>query len=249
MPKRSIIETIAMERKKKKRKRRKAQMNKKLDKNSKISDLQRKKHELETMIQAEQARLGRAGAKDKKFTLDSGFIDSGLKAGSGQGEPGFMDQLIENGTKEGWAAFIGYNLKNKLKMEFPPLDQEKFKFGDYGYRRLVELLFESPELVQIIIEVKDVSGFQMVSLKSLFRGDEPTMRGIEALCGLIQVKTRRYDPVCETDFKYLNIILDSFTISKKENSTKIWDIKTEKKEVKITANFDKGNREWVYKID
>lgn len=241
-----------MERKKKKRKRRKALMNKKLqktDKSAKISDLQRKKQELEAMILAEQTRLGSSGANDQKFTLDSGFIDSGSKTGSGQGEPGFMVQLIEKGTKEGWAAFIGYNLKNKIKMKFPPLDQEKFKFGDYGYRRFVELLFESPELVQIIIEVKDVSGFQMVSLNSLFRGDDPTMRGIEALCGLIQVKTRRYDPVCETDFKYLNIILDSFTISKKENSTKTWNIKTEKKEVKITASFDKGNREWVYKID
>lgn len=254
MPKKSIIETIADKRKKKKRKKQKQKVYKKFDKigkEIKISDLERRKLELEAKIKEEKARLedGTKASDQKEFSLDKDYLDSDLKASQNNEEPEFIEQLIEKGRKEGWNAFINYNLKNKIKINFPPIDPSKCKFSDYGYRRFLELLFESPELLRLMIEVKDISDFQIVTLNPFIRGDDPTIRGIEALCGLIINKITRYNPVSETDFKYLNIILDSFTIPNKEGINKTWNIKTEKKEIKIIANFDTKNREWVYKLD
>ena len=110
--------------------------------------------------------------------------------------------------------FFNVNMKSETKMEFPAIDPQKCKFADYGYRRLIELIIESEKFLKLIIEIKDISGFQMVELNHLIRGDDPTLRGIEALCNLIINQQVNYNPVCETDFKYLNVLLDSFTLPK-----------------------------------
>ena len=52
----------------------------------------------------------------------------------------------------------------------------------------------------------------------------------------------------ETDFKYLDIILDSITLPKKDGMNYIWKITTENIEVTFTATFDKDSGEWIYTI-
>lgn len=160
-----------------------------------------------------------------------------------------IDKLIESGTKEVWNSVIINHLKNNIKLKLPALDHSKCKFPGYGYRRFIELIIESKDLLRIMTEAKDVSGARVVTLNSLIRGDDSTLRGIEALCKLLFNKTTIYNPVSETDFKYLNLIFDSFTEPVKEGNNKIWNIETEKMKLKISASFDKENREWVYKID
>ena len=159
-----------------------------------------------------------------------------------------MDYLVESGNKEQWKKYIKNNLKNYEKMSFPPFESDKCKFEDYGYRQLIELIIESSNFLRIITEKKDVSGFDLVELNNLFRGDTSTLRGIETLCNLLINKETRFNPVSETDFKYLNIILDSFTVSKKAGGKLVWDIVTENSKLKVTAVFDKKSREWIYSI-
>jgi hypothetical protein len=188
------------------------------------------------------------GSRSDKGNLKEQLAKAGAKGKpKGRMELEDIEKLVENGNKEQWKIFIAYNLKNELKMNLPPLEAAKCKFPEYGYRQLIELILESTDFLGIIIEIQDVSEFQMVSLNHLIRGDDPTLRGLEALCGLIVNTTVRYNPVSETDFKYLNIILDSFAIPKKVGINKTWNIKTENKETIITANFNKSSREWVYK--
>jgi hypothetical protein len=157
--------------------------------------------------------------------------------------------LVESGNKDQWKKYIKNNLKNYEKMSFPPLEPDKCKFEDYGYRQLIELIIESSNFLRIITEKKDVSGFDIVELNNLFRGDPSTLRGIETLCSLLINKETRYNPVSETDFKYLNILLDSFAVSKEIGGKLVWEIETENSKLRVTAAFDKKSREWIYKVD
>jgi len=159
-----------------------------------------------------------------------------------------LNKLVESGKKHQWEKYIIYNLKNKIKMEFPPIDQDKCKFNDYGYRQLIELIIESTDFLRIITEVKEVSGFNVVELNYLIRGNNSTLRGIETFCNLLINNEIRFNPVSETDFKYLNIILNSFTAPTKEGTNKIWKIKTENSEIEIKAIFDKESHEWIYAV-
>ena len=159
-----------------------------------------------------------------------------------------LDYLVESGNKDQWKKYIKNNLKNHEKMSFPPLESDKCKFEDYGYRQLIELIIESSNFLRIITEKKDVVGFDVVELNYLFRGNPSTLRGIETLCSLLINKETRYNPVSETDFKYLNILLDSFTIPKKAGGKLVWEIETENSKLKVTAAFEKKSREWVYSI-
>jgi len=250
MAKSSIIERIAAERKRKKIQRLKAKR-KKPKKDMALDDLERMKAELEGKIKA-----GSEKSADERL-LDA--IKQEIAEKQAKDKPGEKDKekdvqlreiagLVENGTQEEWTVFLAKNLKSKTKMEFPQLESEKCKFDDYGYRQLIELIFDSENFLRIFTEVKDVSGFQMVSLNSLIRGDEATLRGIEAMCSLLINKENRYDPVCETDFKYLNIILDSLTMSKKDGMDRVWEITTSLKKIDIKAGFNKDERVWVYSI-
>jgi len=159
-----------------------------------------------------------------------------------------IDKLVDSGNKKQWKRYIANNIKNKIKMIFPPLEPAKCKISDYGYRQFIELIIESPDFLRLITEVRDISGFDVVRLNYLMRGDDTTLRGVEALCTLLINKEIRYDPVSETDFKYLNIIFHSFTLPKKDGINKTWNIKTENKKIQITAIFNKEDREWIYTL-
>ena len=159
-----------------------------------------------------------------------------------------INKLVDSGNKKQWKRYITNNIKNKIKMKFPQLEPAKYKISDYGYRQFIELIIESPDFLRLISEVRDVSGFDVVRLNYLMRGDDPTLRGVEALCTLLINKEIRYDPVSETDFKYLNIIFHSFSLPKKEGINKTWNIKTENKKIQITAIFNKEDREWIYTL-
>ncbi len=235
MSKTSIIERIAAERKKKRLKMLRA----------------KRKMELETRIKSNDKKT-----PNKDMVADQDLLESIKKELKSKGikdtqEPvattiGDLSDLVERGTKESWLQYFANNLKTETKMEFPPIDLPKCKFSDYGYRRLIELIIESDKFLKYIIEIKDVSGFQVVELNHLIRGDDPTLRGIEALCNLIINNEIRYNPVCETDFKYLNVLLDSFTLPKKDGVSNIWGIEIGGWIYQITARFDKSTTEWIY---
>jgi hypothetical protein len=159
-----------------------------------------------------------------------------------------LDYLVESGTKEEWSKYVGHALKNRIRMDFPPLDASKCKFPDYGYRQLIELIIENKNFLRLIIEIKTISGFRIISLNNLIRGDDSTRRGLEALCNLLIAGEVTYNPVSETDFKYLNIILDAFTIAKRDGINRTWNIELAESKIEISANFDKDNREWQYAV-
>lgn len=252
MPGKSIIERIAAEREKKRKKQMQARRKKavrKIDGELSLAELERRKAELENKIASAKSKPGESGGDDLMLDKIKAEIAQKKSAGSSDTKTvGTLAELVESGTKEDWVVYFGRNLKGQTKMEFPPIDVEKCKFPDYGYRRLIELMMDSEDFLNLIIDVKDVPGFQMVSLNSLIRGDEPTLRGVEALCNLLINKNVRYNPVMETDFKYLNIILDAFTIPKKDGINKIWSIKLVDETVKISASFDRNAGEWEYKL-
>ena len=248
MPKKSIIERIADDKKKKEQKRR-ARLTSKMkkvktdDKELTLEELEQKKKELEAKLSAgageDNALLARIKAElaEKKST--------GAVAACAVGS---LESLVESGSKEDWVVFFGQNLKAQVKMELPQIDPEQCKFPDYGYRQLIELILDSEDFLRLIIDIKDISGFQLITMNSLIRGDDATLRGIESLCNLIINKEVTYNPVMETDFKYLNIILDAFTIPKKEGINKIWTIKYADTSVSISASFDRNAGEWNYKL-
>ena len=160
-----------------------------------------------------------------------------------------LPKLVEEGNKEQWMYYMTFNLKQKNAMKLPVLDQSKCRFKDYGYRQLIELIIESPEFLRVITEIKDVAGYNIVELNKLIRGDSSTVRGLEALCSLMVNRVVKYNPVSETDFKYLNLLLNSISIPKKDGINRLWKIKTENAQVKITAEFDKGSMLWVYSLE
>jgi hypothetical protein len=250
----SIIERIAAERKRKKMQRLKAKRKKKSKKDLSLTDLERMKAELDGKIKSAKDKPDSSDRSSDERLLDA--IKKEIQSKRSTSEPEEkkqvqlreLSELVKNGTQEQWTLFIAKNLKSKTKMEFPPLDPEKSKFDDYGYRQLIELIINSENLLRIITEVKDVSEFNLVELNNLIRGDEATLRGIEALCSLLINRENRYDPVCETDFKYLDIILNSITTQKKEGKNRVWNIKTNAKEITITAGFNKDERVWVYSV-
>ena len=254
MPGTSIIERIAAERKRKKMQRLKAKRKMKPKKDLILSDLEHIKAELEGKIKS---------AKDKSDTGDKSsdekLLEAIKKEIQSKREPSEpqeqkkvqlreLSELVTNGTQEQWTLFIARNLKSKTKIEFPPLEADKCRFDDYGYRQLIELIINSENLLRIITVVKEVSGFNLVELNNLIRGDEATLRGIEALCSLLINRENRYDPVCETDFKYLDIILNSLTTQQKEGTNRVWNIKTNVKELTIIAGFNKDERVWIYSV-
>jgi hypothetical protein len=134
-------------------------------------------------------------------------------------------------------------------MDFPRLERSRCKFRDYGYRQLIELIIESEDFLRLITEIKDMSGFSIVELNNLIRGHDSTLRAIQTFCSLLINKETRYNPVNETDFKYLNIILNSFTVPQKDGRKKMWVINTDNSELKVIAAFDKKSREWIYRIE
>lgn len=240
MPKKSIIERIAEKREKKRHKRkkqRKSQSKRSLEE-LEITELEHLKAKLEAKKESSDDSLLEAIKTELRSKKTAQKI---LKRDIKD-----IDQLVDSGTQEDWVVFFGENLKSNTKMKFPPIDTAKCKFNDYGYRQLIELIIDSGRFLRLIIELKDISGFQVVTLNHLIRGDVPTLRGIEALCNLIINEEIQYNPVCETDFKYLNVLLDSFTISKKQGINRIWDFDIQDKNIEVSAKFDKVAREWIY---
>jgi hypothetical protein len=158
-------------------------------------------------------------------------------------------KLVDSGNKKEWENYITLNLKNKNRMDFPRLERSRCKFRDYGYRQLIELIIESEDFLRLITEIKDMSGFSIVELNNLIRGHDSTLRAIQTFCSLLINKETRYNPVNETDFKYLNIILNSFTVPQKDGRKKMWVINTDNSELKVIAAFDKKSREWIYRIE
>jgi hypothetical protein len=249
MAKTSIIERIAAERKKKRRKRSRSKKSKpkKLDSDLSVDELQRMKDELEVKIQVSKQRSAKSGDEATLAAIKAELASKKTTVSTPRGDLKALKVLVDSGTQEDWLVFFGENLKSETKMEFPAIDPQKCKFSDYGYRRLIELIIESEKFLKLIIEIKDISGFQVVELNHLIRGDDPTLRGIEALCNLIINQQVNYNPVCETDFKYLNVLLDSFTIPTKEGINRVWELDINNKKFVISASFDKAAQEWSYK--
>ena len=252
MAKMSIIERIAAERKKRRRQQIKAKSKKSIHDVSgsdlSVAELERLKAELEKKIKASKQRADQTGDESVLAAIKAQLDAKKQSVSAPMGELKPLEVLVENGTQEDWLVFIGQNLKTETKMEFPPIESQKCKFPEYGYRRLVEFIIESEDFLKLIIEIKDVSGFSIVSLNHLIRGDDPTLRGIEALCNLLINHEIRYNPVCETDFKYLNVLLDSLTIPQKDGINRVWELKIGDKNYEISASFDKAAQEWLYKF-
>jgi hypothetical protein len=249
MHKTSIIERIAAERKRKRRKRKSSKKNKikKIDSDLSVDELQRMKDELEAKIQSSKQKTAMSGDEAALEAIKAELASKKTTVTTPHGDLKALEVLVESGTQEDWLVFFGVNLKSETKMDFPAIDPQKCKFTDYGYRQLIELIIASEKFLKLIIEIKDISGFQIVELNHLIRGDEPSLRGIEALCNLIINQQVNYNPVCETDFKYLNVLLDSVTIPKKEGINRVWKLDINKKRYEISASFDKGAQEWTYK--
>jgi hypothetical protein len=249
MAKTSIIERIAAERKRKRRKRMRSKRSKpkKLDSDLSVDELQRMKDQLDAKIQSSKESSKRSGDEATLEAIKAELAAKKTTVDTPQGDLKALDLLVDSGTQEDWLIFFSENLKSETKMEFPAIDPQKCKFADYGYRRLIELMIESEKFLKLIIEIRDISGFQVVELNHLIRGDDPTLRGIEALCNLIINQQVNYNPVCETDFKYLNVLLDAFTIPKKDGINRVWELDINNKKFVISASFDKAAQEWSYK--
>jgi hypothetical protein len=157
-----------------------------------------------------------------------------------------LEELAENGTKEEWAYLFNIVMRNEVQIDLPAVDPEMGKFPDYGYKNLVKLLLENKDMTRMITEERDISGFKVIALSTYLRGDENTTRGLAALCNLILMGEAVYNPIMETEFKYLNLFLDAGSPMEKDGKTKTWKISNVSGEKTVTAVIEDG--EWTYKV-
>jgi hypothetical protein len=157
-----------------------------------------------------------------------------------------IEELVANGTKEEWNYLVSIVVMNNVRIDLPAIDTDKSKLPFYGYKQLIGLLIESKDFQRLVTETVDIAGEKKTKLSSQIRGDEFLTRGLGALSVLLLEKTISYNPVNETEWKYLNIVLDCLTPQEKEGKTRVWNINTSHGPVKITAQIEDG--QWVYKV-
>lgn len=158
-----------------------------------------------------------------------------------------MEELAENGTSDEWFYLINIAIRNEVKIELPAADPDMGKFPDYGYKNLVKLLLSNKDAARMITDERDISGYKMIELSTYLRGDENTTRGLAALGNLILLGEVTYDPTMETEFKYLNILLNCGAPMEKDGKVRTWDISTTAGDKKVTAEIVDG--EWIYKLN
>jgi hypothetical protein len=165
---------------------------------------------------------------------------------------------MDTGTKDEIQNFIQGAIRNSKIVYLPGINPSKFKFTDYGYRRLLEHIIESKDFLRIIIDTEDMQGVTFVTLSDLIRPkDDPvdvsddkvipaelTLRGLEGLCETLYSETAELDPY-ENEWKHLNKLLECFVQPEVKGKVRSWNIETEKTKIKLTA-VNKGDT-WVYR--
>jgi len=143
-----------------------------------------------------------------------------------------------------WEYLFSAVVRLNARIDLPGIDPAKSNLPDYGYGQLAKLLLSSRDTVRLITSERDLGEFIDVSLNDNIRGEDYTYRGLLALCNLVRNKAMTYDPISETDFKYLNMILDCAAPMDKDGKTRVWDVETPRGMVKVTATIEEG--EWTY---
>jgi len=154
--------------------------------------------------------------------------------------------LARAGTKDQWEMFFKYIIRTKTKIELPPVDLDQRAFPEYGYRQLVELLVTFPDIVSLITDRERMGEMDMVVLDPVIQGDDFVVRGLASLCDLIVNGEVRYDPVLETEYRYLDMILSCASTTEGADGERLWTIETPQKSMSIRARVDNGN--WVYSV-
>lgn len=168
-------------------------------------------------------------------------------------------ELLDIGTKENIHDFFQSAVRNSKIIYLPGINQSKCKFTDYGYRRLIEHIFENKDFLRIIVDTEDMQGVTFVTISGFIRPkDDPTdanddkvipaeltLRGLEGLCEILYRETAEFDPY-ENEWKHLNNLLGCFTQPEVKGKVRIWKIKTELTKIKLTAVNKEGS--WIYKV-
>lgn len=165
-------------------------------------------------------------------------------------EPGLsVRELIDMGTKEQLSSFFSKNIRASNNIYLPGIDPSKFKFPDYGYRRLIEHMIEDKNFLRILIDVEEMQGVMFITLSSCIRSiDDPqdegnnsvipaeaTLRGLESLSDILHNNEAEMDPF-ENDWKHLNALLECFVHPDVNGRIRTWEFETEKTKVKLTSN-------------
>jgi len=135
---------------------------------------------------------------------------------------------------------------NNIRIDLEPIDPKLQNLPNYGYKSLIALMLESKDFQRMVTEWEEVSGEKMLKVTSLLRGDEGLRRGLAALANLLYNKTATYNPVNETEWKYMDIVLNCFQPFEKQGKAKVWNVDTGKSKFKITSQIEEG--QWVYKV-
>ena len=168
-------------------------------------------------------------------------------------------ELIDIGTKENIHNFVQSAIRNSKIIYLPGINQSKCKFKDYGYRRLVEHIIENQDFLRIIVDTEDMQGVTFVTISGFIRPKddaadinddkvipaELTLRGLEGLCEILYRETAEFDSY-ENEWKHLNNLLGCFTQPEAKGKVRIWKIKTELANIKLTAINKKDA--WIYKV-
>ncbi|MFW3146979.1 MAG: hypothetical protein ACMUIE_09230 [Thermoplasmatota archaeon] len=166
-----------------------------------------------------------------------------------QQAPPNLGQLIDKSTKEQLMDYFSNIIRNSTITYLPGLNQGKFKFPDYGYRRLIELLIENKDFLRIFIDLEDIQGVNFVKISQFIRpmdnpadegdekvlGAENSVRGIEALCDILYNGEAEMDPY-ENEWKHLNKVLDCFSQPDVKGRQRSWKIETEKAVLSLSSS-------------
>jgi hypothetical protein len=168
-------------------------------------------------------------------------------------------QLIDIGTKEELHNYFQSAIRSGKVVYLPGINPSKFKFSDYGYRRLIEHIIEDKNFLNIIVDTETMQGVTFVTISDLIRPkDDPndlnddkvipaelTLRGLEGLCEALYNESAELDPY-ENEWKHLNKLLECFTQPEIKGKVRLWRIETEKNKYKVTA-VNKNNT-WIYRV-
>lgn len=178
-------------------------------------------------------------------------------------EPGIsVRELIDMGTKEQLSSFFSRNIRASNNIYLPGIDPSKFKFPDYGYRRLIEQMIESKDFLRILVDVEEMQGVMFITLSPCIRAqDDPqdqgndsvipaeaTLRGLECLADILYNNEAELDPY-ENEWKHLNALLECFGHPKANGRIRTWEFETEGTKVKLTSNNTGASIEYSAEIE
>ncbi len=171
-----------------------------------------------------------------------------------------IKDLINKGTKEDLQNFLSGAIRNGKVVHLPGINSSNFKFPDYGYRRLIEHMIESKDLLRILVDIETSQGITFVNLSDYIRPKEDpadadnekvipaelTLRGLEGLCEILYNSSAEFE-LYENEWKHLNNLLECFAQPEVKGRSRSWEIETEKARIKISAT--NTGEVWEYKIE